>query len=81
MTDGHVWTWRERLAWLGLRVSMDNATKVAHAAANARGKPKRIKDRDWPTYPWEEPASAPVRYGDTGGRDGVEVISFLDSFG
>lgn len=81
VTDGQLWTWREWLLWHGVRTSIDNATRVAHSLSGKKGKPKTIADKDWPVYPWVKADSAPTHYGDTDGRDGTEVIAFLDSFG
>lgn len=69
------------MQWYAIRVSIDNATRVAHAMSSRKGKPKTIANKDWPVYPWKKPESAPRHYGDTGGRSGEEVIAFLDSFG
>ena len=81
LNDGHVWTWQEWIAWHAIRVSIDNATRIAHVMSGAKGKPRTLRDQDWPVYPWIKAESAPQRYGDAGGRSGEEVIAFLDSLG
>lgn len=68
------------MQWYGIRVSIDNATRVAHTMSSRKGKPQTIADDDWPVYPWVKPKSSPTHYGDTGGRTGEEVMAFLDTF-
>ena len=80
-TDGQQWGWQEEILWRLVRTEHDSASRVVHALAGKKGKPRLIKDVDWPRFPWVEPESTPKRIGDTGERDGEEVLAFLDSFG
>lgn len=80
-TDGHSWTWTEQILWELLRTNEDNTRRIAHAARQAKGKPKLMRSADWPKFPWVKPDSAPKRIGKIENRSNEDVIEFLDSFG
>lgn len=79
-TDGQLWEWREELLWRLIRTQHDSASRIVHALGGRKGKPKLIKDTDWPRFPWVKPESEPERIGDAAGADGADVIAFLDTF-